>query len=311
MKTYDVFKEYIWLVNTIKKAKRISLAEINEKWRETDMSGGVDFARATFNRHKDAIQDIFGIFIECDRSNGNKYYIGNSRVLEEDSVQNWMLSTLSVNNILSESMSLRERILLESIPSEGEQLEMVLEAMKKSVKIKIDYQRYSAETPKHLTMEPYCIKLFDKRWYMLGHFHRNATEENAEADYFGIFSFDRIRHLELTDEKFKVNEDFDAKEYFQECFGIIASDGTKCEKVVVRAYGNECFYLRDLPLHHSQHEIQTTEDFSDFEYTLRPTIDFTNRLLSAGNRIKVLSPQWLADEIRFKHLEAAKMYDRE
>lgn len=72
MKTYDVFKEYIWLVNTIRKAKRISLAEINDKWRDVDMSGGVDFARATFNRHKDAIQDIFGIYIECDRKNGNK-----------------------------------------------------------------------------------------------------------------------------------------------------------------------------------------------------------------------------------------------
>lgn len=123
MKAYDVFKEYIWLVNTIRKARKISLAEINEKWRETDMSGGLDFARATFNRHKDAIQDIFGIYIECDRKAGNKYYIGNSHVLEEDSVQNWMLSTLTVNNMLSESMAMRERILLESVPSEGEYLQ--------------------------------------------------------------------------------------------------------------------------------------------------------------------------------------------
>ena len=63
----SLFKEYIWLVNTIKRARRITFAEIQEKWLDTEMSGGVEFARSTFNRHKDAIQDIFGIYIDCDR----------------------------------------------------------------------------------------------------------------------------------------------------------------------------------------------------------------------------------------------------
>ena len=114
------FKEYIWLVNTIRTARRISFAEINERWLETEMSEGIELARSTFNRHKDAIEDIFGIYIDCDRQNGYKYFIGNDYVLREDSVQNWMLSTLSVSNIISESLSLQERILLEQIPSEGE-----------------------------------------------------------------------------------------------------------------------------------------------------------------------------------------------
>ena len=75
MTTYNKFKEYIWLVNTIYKARKITFAEINERWLETDMSEGVELARATFNRHKDAIEDIFGIYIECDKKNGYKYYI--------------------------------------------------------------------------------------------------------------------------------------------------------------------------------------------------------------------------------------------
>lgn len=105
MKIPSLFKEYIWLVNTIRRARRISLAEINDKWVETDMSGGVEMARTTFNRHKDAIQDIFGIYIECDRKNGYRYYIGNPEVLEDDTVQNWMLSTLSLSNVVSITFS--------------------------------------------------------------------------------------------------------------------------------------------------------------------------------------------------------------
>ena len=113
MKIPAKFKEYIWLVNTIRKARRITFAEINEKWLQTDMSEGIELARSTFARHKDAIEDIFGIYIDCDRQNGYEYYIGNDYVLREDSVQNWMLSTLSVSNVISESMSLQNRILLQ------------------------------------------------------------------------------------------------------------------------------------------------------------------------------------------------------
>ena len=154
MKTSEKFKEYIWLVNTIHKARRITLAEINERWMRTEMSEGVPLSRTTFYRHKDAIEDIFGIYIDCDRQDGYKYYIGNDEVLQEDSVQNWMLSTLSVSNIISEGLSIQNRILLETASSGGEYLPLVIEAMKKNVRVKISYQRYGAEESKVLDFDP-------------------------------------------------------------------------------------------------------------------------------------------------------------
>ncbi len=311
MKTPAKFKEYIWLVNTIRKARRITLAEINKKWLETDMSEGVELARSTFARHKDAIQDIFGIYIECDRQNGYEYYIGNSEVLKQESIQNWMLSTLSVNNIISESLSLQNRILLQPVPSEGKYLKMVIDAMKKSVRIAIEYRKYGTDKPNNLNFEPYCIKLFKQRWYVLGHFFREATEEKPESDYFGVFSFDRILDMKITDVKFQMDPDFDAKEYFNECYGVLVGDGTEPEKIIIRAYGYERFYLRDLPVHKSQREIGQGENFADFELFMRPTIDFSSHLLSRGNQIKVISPQWLADEIHDMHLEATDMYEPE
>ena len=305
------FKEYIWLVNTIRKARRITFAEINERWLETDMSGGVDLARSTFARHKDAIEDIFGIYIDCDRQNGYQYFIGNDYVLREDSVQNWMLSTLSVNNVISESLSLQDRILLQPVPTEGEYLKTVIDAMKKSVRIAVDYRKYGTERPNHLVFEPYCIKLFKQRWYVLGHFHRDATKEKPESDYFGLFSFDRVLDMSLTDIKFQIDPDFDAQAYFDECYGVLVDDGTKPERIVIRAYGYERYYMRDLPIHRSQREIGQGENFADFELYMRPTIDLSGHLLSRGNQIKVLSPQWFADEIHDMHMEAAIMYEPE
>ena len=308
MTTYNKFKEYIWLVNTIHKAGRLSLAEINERWLETDMSEGIPLARATFNRHKDAIEDIFGLIIDCDRRNDYKYFIANDEVLREDSVQNWMLSTLSVNNVLSESLSLQNRILLETSSSGGEYLPQVIEAMKKSVKIKVSYQRYGTDEPKLLDFEPYCIKLFNRRWYILGHFHRDATKEREADDYFGMFAFDRIKNLELKNVKFQIDSNFDAARYFSENFGVLVHDGTSKERIVIRAYGQERYYLKDLPIHHSQKLIEEGEDYSDFELNLRPTIDLTRNLLGLGSAVQVLTPDWLADEVHDMHLDAVMLY---
>ena len=57
MTTPTLFKEYIWQVNTIYQARNITLNDINKKWLKTKMSGGVELARSTFNRHKVAIED--------------------------------------------------------------------------------------------------------------------------------------------------------------------------------------------------------------------------------------------------------------
>ena len=117
MKIPSLFKEYIWLIETIYHAGRITFAEINEKWRRREDRSSADFSRTTFNRHRDAILDMFGIIIECDIKDGYRYYIYNKEELNNNSIANWLFSTLSVGNLLDENIGLQNRILLESIPS--------------------------------------------------------------------------------------------------------------------------------------------------------------------------------------------------
>ena len=125
-----------------------------------------------------------------------------------------------------------------------------------------------------------------------------------------MFSLDRILNLTVTDIKFQMDPDFDAQAYFEECYGVFVGDETKPERIIIRAYGYERYYIRDLPIHKSQREREKGEDYTDFELYLRPTTDFRSHLLSYGNQLQVLSPSWLADEIRDMHLEAARMYER-
>ena len=301
MKSYALFQEYIWLVNTIFRAGKISLEEINRKWVETDMSEGLPMVRSTFNRHKDAIQDMFGIDVECDKRCGFKYYIGNPEALQEETIQNWMLSTLSVNSVLAESKAVADRILLEPIPSDGEDLHKFIEAMKRSVRIDVIYHRYAAEDDSTMTVEPYCVKLFKRRWY--------ALVKSIKHGYYFTLAFDRVKSINLTTDKFTLDADFDAAAWFKECYGIVRDDEGELQTIRIRAFRQEVFYMRDLPLHFTQKEVETTEDWSDFEITIRPTADFFSPLLSRGPLIQVMEPQWLADEIKRQHEAAAELYE--
>ena len=305
MKVPALFKEYIWLVETINQAGKITFAEINEKWKRKEESGGVEFSRTTFNRHRDAILDMFGIIIDCDRKDGYRYFIYNKDVLEEDSVQNWLFSTLSVSNMLDENISLQHRILLEHVPSGDNKLQQVIQAMRENRRMMITYRRYGAETANTFSVLPYCVKLFRRRWYVLVKLDRHHHDEKNDGDGFlSIFSLDRIEHIDLEYTRFTIDPTFDAASYFNECFGIVVADGTKPEPIVLRAYGYEPYYLRDLPLHPSQRELESTEEYTDFELVMRPTTDFKAHLMSRGRWLRVLSPQWLADEIQ-EWLQAA------
>lgn len=302
MKPSLIFTQYVWLVNTLHRYGRMTLEELSDKWIRDEVAEGNPLPRSTFNRHRDAILDMFGIIIECDRKDGFQYYIYNDEALEESTIQNWMFSTLSVSSALSESKGVHDRILLERIPSDGDNLHQFIDAMKRGVRILVNYRRYGAEaTNSSMKLDPYLVRLFNKRWYGI------VKYPEPTGNLFTL-AFDRIVSLEVTDEPFNYPKDFDPASWFRDCYGIVRDTEVPVETVCIRAFGKEANYLRDLPLHHSQKEIEVGEGYSDFELTLRPTEDFYTPLLSRGASIKVLAPQWLADDIRRYHAAAANLY---
>ena len=295
MKASALFKKYVWLVNTISSAGRITLREINEKWLRTEMSEGIEFSRTTFRRHRTEAEEMFGIIIDCD--NENRYYIEDIGLFREDSVQQWMLSTLAVSNIVSEARGLHDRILLESIPSESDFLQLVVEAMHENRRVSIRYQRYGKKDASDWMVEPYCIKLFRRRWYLLGRLVDGA---------FLTLSFDRIMAMEMTDQVFVMDMDFDAQTYFSSYYGVMQGGDEPKQRVVLRAFGNERYAMRDLPLHSSQKELAVGDDYVDFEVKLHPTSDFLAQILSRGRWLKVLEPNDIAVKVKQLHLEATK-----
>ena len=297
MRHKELFKTYIWLVETINTHGPISLEELGSLWLKSSVSDGTPLARSSFNRHREDIEDIFGIRFICDRSNGWKYSIETDGRLDGSSAQNWMTNTLSVSNLIADSRSVHNRILLESVPSEGTNLHQAVEAMKQSKKVCIKYRKYHSVDIKCYEVEPYCLKLYHRRWYLLARY--------SDTKEYRVFAFDRIVEAVVSKTKFRIDKKFDASTYFNECFGVTLSLTEPLQKIVLRAFGTQQFYMRDLPVHPTQRYLTHGDGYTDYEIKLRPSEDFMAYLLSCGQWLQVISPQSLVDRI-LESIESTK-----
>jgi hypothetical protein len=114
--------------------------------------------------------------------------------------------------------------------------------------------------------------------------------------------------MRTTERKFKVPTGFEPAIYFDDSFGIIVDENNDPCTVEIKVFGNQRKYFNALPLHSSQEEITTTDEYAVFRYFLRPTYDFRQELLSHGAEIEILSPVWFRDEMRAITLEMNKLY---
>lgn len=285
----DLFKRYIWLVDTIYQAGKITFDEINDKWVRSFLSDGNDFPKKTFNNHRSAIENIFDLSISCDAKNGYRYYIENLEDIDNGTMRNWLLNTFTINNLISESQKLKNRIQLENTPSGQAYLAPIIEAMRDSHKIEITYQSYWKGHASTFEIEPYFVKIFKQRWYVVAY--------SEGVDKIMIYALDRIQKLSITQNIFDYPKDFNPEEYFYNCYGIINDENIEPCTVKIKTNIYQAKYLRGLPLHHSQKKIEVNDDMVCFEYYIKPTFDFKKELLSMGTEIEILEPEWLREEM--------------
>ena len=280
------FQRYIWLVDLLYSRGALTRQQINDYWQNASLNDEDEAAipRRTFFRMKDDILILFGIEIKCV---GNKYTIANRDDIKNDDVQHWLLNSFSVSNLLMEGQRLRDRLLLEDIPSGNKYLTRVIDAMRRNLTLRVEYQSFKMSNPRIFEIAPYSIKVFKQRWYIIGH-----REGNDEVHFY---SLDRVLSMEITENAFKIPKSFNADDFLHNYYGVMA--GTMpAESVLLRVTPFRANYLRSLPLHHSQNEVERTDEYSLFEYWIAPTADFIQELRAFLPDIIVLRPLWLREK---------------
>lgn len=120
---------------------------------------------------------------------------------------------------------------------------------------------------------------------------------DEDEDKKRIFALDRIKNLVLKETTFRYTKDFSAADYFCDVFGIIAGNDRKVENIIIRAFAELPGYLRSLPIHHSQLELESNEGYTDFALRLVPTFDFIQELILHRDQLEVITPKSLREEI--------------
>ena len=224
--TATLFRRYLWLLDVIYSAGRITLDEIRVRWQRNEMSGGEELPRKTFENHRKAVEELFDVNIACDRRT-NEYYVECGDDLVRDDLRRWLLETFAVNDLLVNSKRLRRRIALEPIPSGYAYLTTVLRAMEENRCLEIVYRHtYDEKREKRYEVEPYGLKAFRRRWYLIA----NSVEMG------GIYAFalDRVRSMVPTAKAAEIPSDFDCAEFYADAFGIIRERDRKAERVELR-----------------------------------------------------------------------------
>ena len=296
----NLLNKYIWFVETIHNARRITFEEINKKWRDNELSDGMDLPLRTFHKWRNAVEEMFGLIIDCERKGGYHYYIANAEELKEGNIRNWLINTFSISNLLVDNLQLHERILLEEIPSGQKFLAQIIDAMKNNNVINMTYHSYWRDKSSNFDVEPYCVKLFRQRWYLLG--------RSPYKNKMMIYALDRIQELQVTDEKFELPTTFNAYDFFSEYFGVVVNNEIHCKRVKLKVASYQANYIRAVPLHHSQKEVERNENYSIFELWLRPSDDLTREILWHGEAIEVLAPLELRKEVANKIENMSRKY---
>ena len=277
----------MWLVELLYSRGALTKEQIDRYWARSYYNEKQEnsIPKRTFVRMKDAIAMLFDIEISYSKTRG--YYISNREDIAQDDIRSWRINTFAVSNILHESADLKGRILLEDIPSGNRYLTQVIDAMRQSKTILIQYRNFQMSEPREFEVSPYCLKVFKQRWYILG--------PRSDSKDLHFYSLDRFCSLTITDHSYSVPKRFDAAEYFLGFYGIMRDN--KVERVRMRVTAFRANYLRSLPLHNSQKELERTEDYSVFEYRVAATADFIQELRAIGPDITVLQPQWLRERM--------------
>ena len=241
----------------------------------------------TFHNHRNAILLQFGVVIECQRGT-NLYYIDNPDALEKDSINQWLLDSFAVSSLLMDNRSISDRIMLEDVPSGRYYLEVITTAMREKRQISIDYEDFFGNTIQGLKINPYFIRLFKRRWYLLA-----LVPHDKVIHRFGL---DRIKSIEIQDVKFKYPKDFSPEVYYKDFYGVFHD--AEPLTIQLKAYKEKPNYLRSLPLHTSQCEIESNSNYTIFEYKIAPTYDLIQEILSHGNQLEIISPESFRKQIK-------------
>ena len=258
----------------------------------------IGFSKRTLQRDIKEIRNVFGIDIEYSKS--QKGYIISQNENENMNFQR-MMEAFDMFNSLNLAQDLTPFIHLEKRRPQGtENLYGLLHAIKNRLQIKFTYQKFWEEELSQRLVEPYALKEFKNRWYIMA---KDSKDNNIKS-----FALDRLTNLEITNLNYQYPDNYSIEQSYRYCFGIISPNDEEPQDIILSFDPFQGKYIKTLPLHDTQQVLVDNDEEIKIKLKLCLTHDLVMELLSFGDNMKVIEPKSLADQIKQAHEKAFRQY---
>ena len=273
---------------------------------------GIDRDNSTIVNDLSKISEIFSIVITKEKGRQSGWIIDTSNNRNFDRIFQTYYASL-INNQLTETISknkdLGKHIILDTLNNIGlKNIPPILRAINSKKKICIEYKKDNSIEIKEYILEPYVLKSYLNRWYLIS--------EDTSSKVQKVFSLDRIQSVEILKENFNMPDLTNVISEFTNNIGIRYYKNNT-EKVVIRFYENQHKYFLSEPwLPEGKFEVNDVYDENgklikeqkDISFTTNLNNELHQRILFNNVKCKVLEPKRLADKIKEILINTLNLY---
>lgn len=303
MSKVGYIQRYLLIIRHIRNHRYISMDElityVENDIAYYDDTDSIGTSERTIKRDLREIRKHFGISIEYSKAN-NGYFIPEDEDQQSDIER--ILEPFDLLSSIYAEDKLPPFVLPEKRKSKGtEHLYPLIHAIKNSFITKFFYLKFDNTLSHIRKVEPYALKEFKGRWYLLAMEIDGRPEEKGEIKTWGL---DRIQNLNVTNKKFIKNTQLNIQEEFKHSFGIYSDKDKPVEEVILSFAPMGGRYNDAFPLHPSQKTLIDNNKEFRISLNVRITYDFVMELLSQSEDIRVIAPQHLKETMTEIHKQA-------
>jgi predicted DNA-binding transcriptional regulator YafY len=195
-------------------------------------------------------------------------------------------SSFNLNKTTNASIvGFEQNLYLKGLDFFGELFKAIL--YKKS--LNIHYQSFNRVEPIMMEIHPYYLKQHNSRWFLIG--------LNPKYQKLSNIALDRILHFVEINTPYISNENIDFDEYFEDAIGV-SVDGREIERIILKIARQTWPYIETKPIHGSQKVLERNENDVMIELHLKINFELETLILSRGEAIEVISPEYLRNRIK-------------
>lgn len=166
--------------------------------------------------------------------------------------------------------------------------------------LKINYEPFGKE-PYEVTFHPYFLKQYNNRWFVFGY---NEFNKNPHWN----LALDRINgNIEASKEKYR-NDETDWQDFFEDIIGVSKDPKKETGEVKLLFSKEQAPYIQTKPLHWSQKSKILDDGTLEVRIKVIINYELETRILSFGEKVKVIEPVDLVNRILDRINQQIKNY---